>query len=62
MDINQKKNARCMYLFKFGCLSDSVFKKGQQQQLQQQQLQTYKQTYKQTTNSSVVCLFKLRSL
>jgi len=39
MDINQMENARCMNMFKYRCLSDSVIKKGQQQQ----QLQTNKQ-------------------
>jgi len=37
MDINQRENARCMYMFKYKWLSDSVIKKGQQQQKQQQQ-------------------------
>ena len=37
MDINQRENARCMYMFKYRCLSDSVIKKGQQQQQQQNQ-------------------------
>jgi len=46
MDINQRENARCMYMFKYRCLSDSVIRKGQQQQQQQ----TNKQTNKQTNN------------
>jgi len=54
MDINKRENARCMYIFKYRCLSDSVIKKGQQQQQQQQQQQT---TNKQQNISTDVCLF-----
>jgi len=55
MDINKRENARCMYMFKYRCLSDSVVKIGQQQQ------QTNKQTNKQTNNKINSRLFKLRS-
>jgi len=45
-------------MFKYKYQSNSVIKKGQQQQHQQQQ----QKQQQQTTKSTVVCLFKLKSL
>jgi len=53
MDINQRENARCMFMFKYRCLSDSVIKTGQQQQ-QQQQSNNNNITIKQQNQQSFV--------
>ena len=51
MGIRQRENPRCMHMFKYKCLSDSVIKKKRKEQ---------QQTNNKNNRCLFVCLFFLR--